>query len=90
MNTVPNLDCMSREELWAFWEKHRHGKRKESLELIGDTRKGYTTLAMTLAAYACNKATAMKCRGEGLLEAAQVYEKICDNMYDELPKDLKW
>lgn len=91
MNNVPNLDAMTKEDLWEFWKKHREGRsRKESELLIGDKRKNYTVFAANLANYACNKATAMKCRENGEIQAALVYEKICEVIYSTLPSDLRW
>ena len=87
---VPNLDAMWEDDLWAFWQRYQHAqKRKDARELVG-ARKGYTILAAKLGAYACNKAVAMKCRRDGRVETAQIYEKICDNIYAQLPEDLRW
>jgi hypothetical protein len=90
-NTVPNLDAMTPDDLMEFWLRYQqHTTRKDAATLIGDRRKGFTTLAKDLGAYAANKATAMRCRLKGDIQAASVYETICDHIYNELPDDLKW
>ena len=89
-NQVPNLDGMSDKDLMAFWSKYHRPTRKDAAALIGDTRKGYTSLAASLAAYAVNKATAMTCRAKGEIQGAEVYEKICELIFERLPADLRW
>jgi len=89
MDSVPNLDGMSANELRDFWQKYHRARRKDAEALVG-RRKGGTRIAAQLAAYADNKATAMDCRRRGDITAAQIYEKICDDIYDRLPADLRW
>lgn len=89
MNDVPNFDGMTSNELWDFWKKYHRARRKDAEKLVG-RRKGFTRIAAQLAAYASNKATAMDCRRRGDITAAQVYETICNNIYDRLPSDLRW
>lgn len=89
--TVPNLDCMTETDLMSFWQLHHCGRnRKAAQSLIGDRRKGYTKLAGNLAAYACNKASAMACRLRGDIQTASIYEHHCELLYWELPTDLRW
>lgn len=88
---IPNLDAMGKEALMAFWKKYQQiSRRKDCAELIGDRRKGYTTIAKDLGAYAVNKATAISCRLRGDIQAAQIYELICDSIYADLPEDCRW
>jgi len=89
-NTIPNLDCMSSDELMAFWKRYHRPSRKDAAELIGERRKGYTTLASELACYACNKAVAMDCRLKGNIQSALVYERCAELSYERLPDDLRW
>lgn len=89
-NNVPNLDCMPHDELMSFWKTYTRSSRKAAAWLIGDTRPGYTTLAATLANYACNKAVAMACRLKGDITAAVFYEHACDLCYARIPEDLRW
>jgi hypothetical protein len=89
-NTIPNLDGMVREDLMDFWKKYHRASRKDAEALIGDRRPGFTNIAATLANYACNKAVAMRCREEGDIPAATVYEQCCDLCYQRLPADLRW
>ena len=89
-HTVPNFDGMEPDALMAFWKRYTRPTRKDAEKLIGDKRKGYTSIASVLASYACNKAVAIRCRERGDLPAAEVYETICEITYDDLPTDLKW
>ena len=89
--TIPNLDAMEPEELMAFWNKYQNiGRRKDCEALIGDRRPGFTIIAANLGAYAANKATAISCRKKGEITGAEVYEKICDLIYEKLPLDCRW
>lgn len=90
MNTIPNLDGMTREDLMDFWKKYHRASRKDAEALVGDRRPGYTNIAATVANYACNKAVAMKCRLDGDIPAASVYELAADRCYESLPADLRW
>lgn len=86
---APNLDGMSASDLMQFWHRFNRPSRKDAERLVG-RRKGFTTLCGSLAAYASNKATAMRCRENGNIDAALSYERIADGIYDRLPADLKW
>lgn len=81
---------MTPDDLMAFWDTYRRPSRKAAATLIGDRRRGFTTICGSLAGYAANKATAMRCRLKGDIEAAAAYEKICETIYEKLPKDLRW
>lgn len=87
---IPNLDGMTHDDLMKFWKKYHRPKRKDAAELIGDTRKGYTNIAATVANYALLHAVAMTCRKRGDIQAALTYEHAADLAYDRLPDDLKW
>jgi pseudouridine-5'-phosphate glycosidase len=89
-NTIPNFDAMTQKDLMAFWSKYHRASRKDAEALVGDRRKGFTTIAATLANYACNKACAMGLRVKGEIERAQTYEHACDLSYNRLPEDLRW
>ncbi len=89
-HSIPNFDAMNPGELTHFWLQHYLGNRARAEKLIGDKRKGYVRICQSLANYAINKETAMRCRKNGDIPAAIVYEKICDGIYDRLPDDLKW
>lgn len=87
---VPNLDCMSEDELMAFWKRYSRPSRKDAEALIGDRCKGFTTMCGRLAGYAANKATAISCRLRGDIQVALSYENICDAIYDRIPEDIRW
>jgi len=88
--TIPNLDAMPADELMKFWGRYHRPRRKDALELIGGWRKGYISIVESLAAYACNKAVAMKLRADGEIERATICERCCDISYQKLPEDLRW
>lgn len=89
MRAPINLDCQTHDFLMEFWARYSRPRRIDALDLVG-SRKGYTTLAGDLAAYAVNKATAMSCRVRGDIQAAEIYETICERIYSDLPADLRW
>ena len=81
---------MPPDELMEFWHRYHRPSRKDAEALIGDRRKGYTSIAADLANYACNKAVAMNCRLKGDITAATCYEHAADLSYNRLPEDLRW
>ena len=91
MTMIPNLDAMEPEDLMKFWMKYQNiGRRKDCEELIGDRRPKFTVIAANLGAYAANKAAAISCRENGNIRGAEVYEKICELIYEKLPLDCRW
>lgn len=72
-----------------LYKVHRPS-RKDAEALIGDRRKGFTTLASDLANYACNKAVAMGCREKGDINGALCYEHAAELSYERLPEDIRW
>lgn len=88
---VPNLDDgLTQKELMLFWKRYSRASRADAERLIGDRRKGFTSIAATLANYACNKAVAMTCRLKGDINAASTYEQHAELCYERLPADLRW
>ena len=88
---IPNLDdSMSADELMEFWSRYCRPTRKDAEALIGDRRKGFTVICGILAAYACDKAVAMKARLRGDIATALKYEAHCDQRYERLPADCRW
>ena len=82
-NNCPNLDCETAEDLMTFWSRHQRGRKAK--DLFPDGGKGTRKATGDLAAYAANKATAMSCRKRGDIQAAVIYEGICDTIYNDLP-----
>ncbi len=88
---VPNLDHdLDEKELREFWAKYASASREEAKKLIGDKRKGYTIFCTMLSSYAYHKMRSLQYRREGEGERAEESEKSCQNIYDKLPKDLRW
>lgn len=85
--TPENLDAMSPDALWAWSARFGNGVRPISAarDLFPDRPEGFVGVARDLKNYAINKAVAMKERAEGRIVSAQVYETICDRIYEGLP-----
>jgi len=86
---APNLDGWCADDLMKFWNFAR-SSRKLAAFMFPDNRKGRVLALCALAGYAANKATAMSCRASGNIKSALVYEKICDMIYQKLPKWARW
>jgi hypothetical protein len=80
-------DPGGRDYLMAFWARYNWPGRVKLRELFPDAkpRDGSFQAAVDLACYASNKATAIACRLRGDVNAALIYEGICDRLYAELP-----
>jgi hypothetical protein len=85
-----NLDCCDAEHLMVFWAIFHRPTRSDAEMLVGDRRPGFTNIAATLAAYACDKATAIGCRERGDIRAAEIYERHCELTYERIPADCRW
>jgi hypothetical protein len=55
-----------------------------------DRPRGWIEATKDIANYCWNKLTAMRCRKEGHINRAMMYEEICDKIYKELPEYAKW
>ena len=95
---APNLDDMTTDPrvLWDFGIKLERAtiRSKESFanaqRLFGRTDTAARKAARSFGHYAANKATAMRCRIAGDVQAALIYEAICDQIYSGLPEFAKW
>jgi len=58
--------------------------------MLGISGRGAKSVANNLSAYVWNKRTAMRQRAIGDIKSAQMYEQICESIYDELPDEVKW
>ena len=83
-----DFHSMTPSALMKFWAKYNRPSRKDAIALVGPRPK-CTRVAQDLANYASNLATAKTCHQRGDVEAAEMYEKITDRIYDKLPSDLK-
>lgn len=88
MNNVPNFDAMTTDELNTFWFEHQQGRGAR--RLFPDGGKGTRRATADLANYASNKGAAFACRLRGDIEAARMYEAICDRIYVHLPLEARW
>jgi hypothetical protein len=88
---VNNFDSMDENELWLFWKTTNSTRPiATARRLFADRPTGYVAATKQLGNYAANKATAIKCRLAGDIQAAIVYETICKQIYDFLPTFAKW
>lgn len=88
--SVPNLDCMDKDELTNLWSEIHYHPIIEARKLFPDKFKGYVSVTQNLGCYAINKATAISCRLRGDIPSALKYETVCDNIYKELPAVARW
>lgn len=90
-SNVPNLDAMTSEDLRAFWLS-TNGVRpiRKARELFPARPTAYVSTTKDLGHYASNKATAMECRLRGTIDAASMYEDICERIYQKLPVYARW
>jgi len=90
-NNVPNLDAMEPDDLMAFWQKTVGPHRKMlAVELFPNRPTHYLRTFARLGNYASNKATAMRCRLDGKIQEALMYERIAEGIYEQLPKWARW
>lgn len=86
-----NLDGMNADELWKIWqETYSVRPIRIARQWFADKPKGYVLAAKNIGHYASSKATAMMCRDRGDIQAAMMYEAICDRIYDRLPEYARW
>lgn len=85
-----NLDGMSADDCMAVWAAIHVRPVVCARVLFPDDPKGARKVACQLGHYASNKATAMRCRERGDIQAAQVYERICEGIYSALPMWARW
>lgn len=78
----PNLDAMSQRELDAY----AHNARAAAKRYSGATRD-WLTLAGNYARY---KSKAMGFRLSGDIGKASNYERLCEDIYRQLPARMKW
>jgi len=86
-----NLDGFGdADNLWSFAECVRTNPRACARILFPDRPKGYVSETKMLCHYAYNKATAMRCRLDGRIPAALIYERICEDIYGRLAEFARW
>jgi len=83
-----NLDAMTPDELWEFYQKHRCGGKYKDLFPKGG--KGTKIATAKLASYAINKYFVITRRLSGNIEGAICYERCADGIYESLPDFAKW
>ena len=89
-NNVPNLDALDISELWSIYNDIREFPWKTARKFFPTRPIGYIKAIESLSYYTANKATAMKCRLDGKIATALIYESICDTIYGRLPEWARW
>lgn len=86
---APNLDAMDACDLWNFGIRAEMHPRIVARELAFSGKRSVRA-SKDLGHYAVNKSVAMQCRLKGDIQAASIYEAICDRIYDGLPSFARW
>ena len=90
MEDMENLDAMTTEELHAFAAKVRGVRPITVANRLFGKEKGRITAVKDLKNYAWNLITARACRLRGEIKTALMYEKICEDIYRDLPPYARW
>ena len=90
MKSINDWNLDDENEVNEFLDLFGTMKGRALANRLGAKGKGAAKNANNLSAYAWNKNAAMKlCRAGNIAEACR-YEMICDNIYKELPPEIKW
>lgn len=65
-------------------------KTRDAAMLLGVSGKGSHNAVRALSNYCANKGAAVVCRKAGTIDRAQMYEAICERIFNELPAALRW
>ena len=90
LNLLEIMESQNKDALWVFWELVHNHPKKLAVRLFPTKPRGYVTATVDLSHYACNKSVAINERLKGNIQVAQVYEKICENIYKILPDFARW
>lgn len=74
----------------AYWAVVRFHPVKVARTMFPSRPTGYVKATRNLGAYAANLSAARSCRVSGDIVGAQVYETICQSIYDRLPTYARW
>ena len=91
---MENLDSMTIEEVHAWAVKYTRNTCVKPITLaralFPNRPKGYVAAMHDTGNYAWNKYVAMRCRLQGDINAALMYESIADRIYSKLPDFARW
>lgn len=87
---APNLDCMTDSDLQEFAESPLREPVRKARAMFPNRPAGYVTARYELNNYAWNLIAARGCRKRGDIPGAQVYERICELIYERLPAFARW
>lgn len=84
------MESQDRDALHLFWYKTHNHPVRIARKLFPTKPRGYVTATIDLGHYASNKSAAIQCRLTGNIQAALVYENICDTIHTILPNYARW
>jgi hypothetical protein len=90
VSVIDLMESGDREALMLFWTRTHQHPVKTARKLFPTKPRGYVTATVDLSHYASNKAVAINERLKGNIQAAEIYEKICENIYNRLPTFARW
>jgi hypothetical protein len=90
MKTITEWNLDDSNEVAEFIDLYGTMKGRALANKLGASGKNAVKNANNLSAYAWNKKTSMLLRTAGNIGEAVKYEMICENIYGELPEDIRW
>lgn len=84
------MECNDKACLMVFYGVVHEHPVKTAKRLFPTRPRGYVTATVDLSHYACNKAVGINERLKGNIQTAEIYEKICENIYKNLPQYARW
>lgn len=85
-----DLESQDKDQLMVIYDTIRNNPVKVARQQFPKRPRGFVTVTKDLGHYACNRAVAINCRLKGEIQTAQIYETICDQIYDRLPQWARW
>ena len=82
---IPNLDCMTSDELLMWADKMDDERLK-----VNHADQEHFSAYVALSKYARLAAGARADRLDGRIESAMTQERWCDRIYQQLPEWAKW
>jgi len=79
---MEKLDNLTAEELWDFWAKYHHCRRKDARVFFPNMTKGHVKNLGLLCHYAANLGTYLSSKED-------CYKVIAEKIYNTLPNDAK-
>lgn len=85
-----DLDSFTQEELKKFIDDYEKDAHQLALELFPSKDFAFVTVTKHLYEYSKNKLQAINNRLNGKIDTALHFEKLCDDIYQQLQDYAKW